>query len=207
MGRERRTAARKRKRMKVRYGDSGLDCMGFSTDISIGGIYLTCTRLAAPGTRLHLHLTAREFDFYAEGVVARVFKVPLNLRRVKQQGMGIRFLNPAEIVGELVPSEERHREALGIELESRAAVDKLLTQQLEHGAVLVPVSPDAVQTQAIVEFSLQLTFVEDAELLGRGRVVQLVERGNTKLALVEVDGAAELREKLRSLAKVGQSDS
>ncbi len=52
---------------------------------------------------LRLEIVDRESGFFAEGRVARVHRVALALRQVDQQGVGVRFLLPEELVENLMP--------------------------------------------------------------------------------------------------------
>lgn len=55
-----------------------------------------------PGERVRLEVLDRDKGFIIEGQVARIHRVALALRHLEQPGVGIRFLVPAELVGELL---------------------------------------------------------------------------------------------------------
>ena len=76
------------------------------------------------GERLRLEIIDRESGFFAEGRVTRVHRVPLALRHVDQQGVGVRFLLPEELVENLVPLARQSGPATqgGREVESDSPV-------------------------------------------------------------------------------------
>lgn len=102
---ERRIHRRFARRIELRYWRPG-ETHGhtaYTTNISKSGLFLSSATALAPGERLRLEVIDREAGFFAEGRVARVHRVSLALRQVEQQGFGVRFLLPEELVEGLVP--------------------------------------------------------------------------------------------------------
>ena len=204
MAQDRRRAVRKRKRIKVEFGTTGFDQHGHTTNISVGGLFIVVSRLEKVGTRVHVRLHGPESDFYGEAVVARARRVPPNLRRIERQGMGFRFLGPAEVIGEMFPRGQRVRETLSIQCDTAEKLAQILHNQLFRGVLLVPVEqPPALQT--VVEFEIRLTFVEADDVVGHGRVVQLLSGSEgVGHVLIEVENATAIRSTLeRLLARDG----
>ena len=75
----------------------------YSTNISKSGLFLSSSSPLASGERVRLEVIDRDCGFFAEGRVTRIHRVPLALRHVDQQGVGVRFLLPEELVEDLVP--------------------------------------------------------------------------------------------------------
>lgn len=102
---ERRIHRRFARRIELRFWRSGEDQghTAYSTNISKSGLFLSSVSALMPGERLRLEFVDRDSGFIAEGRVARVHRVSLALRQVDQQGVGVRFLLPEELVENLVP--------------------------------------------------------------------------------------------------------
>lgn len=102
---ERRIHRRLARRIELRFWRPG-EAQGhtaYTTNISQSGLFLNTSISLMPGERLRLEVVDREHGFIAEGRVARVHRVALALRQVEQQGVGVRFLLPEELVEALVP--------------------------------------------------------------------------------------------------------
>jgi len=100
----RRTSERYARRVEVRFWRRGQTQphSGYTVDLSKTGLYLGTSISLEPGERLRLEVLDRERGFVVEGTVARVHRVSLALRHVDQAGVGVRFLTPGELVGDLV---------------------------------------------------------------------------------------------------------
>jgi Tfp pilus assembly protein PilZ len=100
----RRTSERHPRRIEVRFWRRGSlqPHSGFTIDLSRSGMFLGTTISLEPGERLRLELVDRELGFLIEGEVARVHRVAQALRHVEQPGVGVRFLQPAELVARLL---------------------------------------------------------------------------------------------------------
>lgn len=102
---ERRIHRRFSRRIELRFWRPG-EVQGhtaYTTNISKSGLFLNSAIALMPGERLRLEIVDRESGFFAEGRVARVHRVALALRQVDQQGVGVRFLLPEELVENLMP--------------------------------------------------------------------------------------------------------
>jgi len=103
---ERRDNRRFARRLTVKFWRQGTAqaYQGFTTNISFGGLFLGTNVALERGERLRLEIADREKGFAIEGQVVRLERVPLSLRQVRQQGVGVRFLTPVELVADLFPT-------------------------------------------------------------------------------------------------------
>lgn len=198
MPRDRRRHTRIKKRFKVDFGDRDLGKSGFAADISVGGLFLATNTTFEVGTRLHLHVIAAEDDFYAEGEVARIKRVDPQLRRVEPQGMGIRLLGPAELVRALVPRLARTVETLELVCQRPDQLERMLREQLSAGVLVVAVPSPPPAPNSSVEFSIRLEFGGRETFHGEGRVIQLLDQGGARRAVLEVRDAVRLRTDLEA---------
>ncbi|MBZ0110829.1 MAG: PilZ domain-containing protein [Thermoanaerobaculia bacterium] len=94
-----------------------------ATNISLGGAFLRTPSVLPSGTRLRVEFVHSQYGFVVEAVVVRAIKTPSHLQQVRPSGMGMRFIEPAELVESMLPSmaviSERVDEAP--EVESAAA--------------------------------------------------------------------------------------
>ena len=188
----------------MEYGLEDLDRVGFTQDISVGGIFLVASHLEPVGRQLHLKISSADRFFYAEGLVVRHKAVATELRRLERQGMGVRFLRPSELVDRVLPAHLRGP-SLSLQCKNQGELDKLIAEQLERRVVLVPAGSQAPVAEQVVEFEVRLAYLEDSPAtIGKGRVVQILEgcfgpgeagRG----AVIEVENAPKLIAALRKL--------
>lgn len=75
--------------------------IGYSTNISMAGMFIATNSPLVAGSRVRVELVDRERGFMVEGVVVHARK--LHLEKLTQSGMGVRFLNVEELVRELIP--------------------------------------------------------------------------------------------------------
>lgn len=217
MRKDRRLRSRVRRRLKAEFGIDELEHSGFTADISASGIFLVASRLFKAGTRLHIHLRSQSQHLYFEGQVVRVKRVPETLRRLQQQGMGIKFLKPDDLIPLLVPRakglqaptvERQSRLALGIDCASPQDLVKLINEQLRQNicAVSCPGPPPAVG--AVVEFEIRLDFLPEELVQGTGRVAQVLEmgldeQGNPRRSVVlEVKDSPTLTDALEAALRI-----
>lgn len=106
---ERRIQPRYPRRVEVRFWRQGeaQAHSGFTVNISRTGIFLGTGFLLAPGERVRVEIVDAARGFMAEGRVVRVHRVAQALRHVDQAGVGIRFLQPEELVEDLLPAAAR----------------------------------------------------------------------------------------------------
>jgi Tfp pilus assembly protein PilZ len=102
---ERRRAKRFSRRLKVNFVDltSGEQYIGYSTNISEAGLFLASSHLLKVGSRIRLEVASADRMIVLEGAVARLIRVPAQLRSMQNVGMGIRFMQVAELVTEVLP--------------------------------------------------------------------------------------------------------
>jgi len=91
---EKRDIVRARKRVMVRYGIHKADKTAFSKNVSRTGIYIQTNSVFKPGSTLQVELTFpdRTFSLWARVVWAK--KVPPQLTRALDCGMGVTFVEP-----------------------------------------------------------------------------------------------------------------
>ncbi|WP_225411209.1 PilZ domain-containing protein [Stigmatella hybrida] len=110
---EKRRYRRFKQQYTVRFGTEDLSESGFTGDISKGGAFIVTNHLVPLDTRIHVqvHLDPKNFVMF-EAVVQRHRLVPPELRDEEQDGFGVRFLYPGEVVADLVhtgnPTFELH---------------------------------------------------------------------------------------------------
>ena len=75
--------------------------IGYSTNISMAGMFIATNSPLVAGSRVRVELVDRERGFMVEGVVVHARK--LHLEKLTQSGMGVRFLDVEELVRELIP--------------------------------------------------------------------------------------------------------
>jgi PilZ domain-containing protein len=204
VAREQRRTPRLRRRLQVEYGLHDLETKGFGLDISAGGLFVTATKLLPVGARIHMRITTHSgMVFYAEGRIVRHKLVHMALRSTDPQGLGVRFVDPHEIVAELIPSAKKTAEPFTVACPTTAALETILVSQLGRGVVIVPTGDPPPEAAQELDFHVALEFLPDApRLTGRGRVVQVLNPDNpeTRGAVLEVERAAAFAASLRAAA-------
>ena len=196
---ERRKHKRVKKRLQVAYGVDDLSHRGLATDISISGMFLDCRQPPDIGTRLHLHVQHPERDFYVEAEVVRVRRVDARLRSLKKEGVGLRFLSPAELIAASVPKEERMQATNTLVCTNAAAVKDLLSEQIYSRIVVVPVDEPAPELAENVEFTIRVEVGDGTEIDGRGRVLQIIGSEGSRQAVLEIEDSTKIRAALESV--------
>ena len=94
---ERRTFARKKRRLLVEFSLLGSNCTGFTYDVSPSGIFVRSIRLPIPGTFLtaNLHLATGK-RIAVRGKVVRSFRVPAALARLVPSGFSMKLSDTPE---------------------------------------------------------------------------------------------------------------
>ncbi|HYN20164.1 MAG TPA: PilZ domain-containing protein [Thermoanaerobaculia bacterium] len=77
---------------------------GYTTNISLTGMFLATHNPLPPGTRLRVEVLEADRGFIVEGIVVHARRVRGELMRLSQPGMGVHFLSVEELVRELVPT-------------------------------------------------------------------------------------------------------
>lgn len=101
----RRRSARRPRRLQVQFWKRGepQPYPGYTTNLSVTGMFLATNSAQPPGTRLRIEILEGDRGFMVEGVVAHARKIHGDMMRLNQPGMGIRFLTIEELVRELIP--------------------------------------------------------------------------------------------------------
>lgn len=103
---ERRIHKRIRRRLKVRFGTEGFERVGFTSNLSVSGMFVASLPAPSLSTRLHFEISAPDMRTqYLEGVVQRIAHVDQALRSVIQGGFGVRFLSRGELFNEMNPKD------------------------------------------------------------------------------------------------------
>src|SRR3954463_2731573 len=102
----RRRAPRRPRRVQVHFWRQGdpTAYIGYTTNISLTGMFVATNSPVSSGSRVRVEVVDRDRGFMVEGVVAHARKSPVELARLNQSGMGIRFLSVEELVRELMPA-------------------------------------------------------------------------------------------------------
>ena len=101
-----RISPRRARRVQVQFWKRGEPHAypGYTTNISLTGMFIGTRSPFPPGTRLRIEILEGDRGFMVEGVVMHARKVPSELMRLNQPGMGVRFLSVEDLVRELVPA-------------------------------------------------------------------------------------------------------
>src|SRR3712207_6651675 len=102
----RRRAVRRPRRVQVHFWKQGEPTayVGYTTNISMTGMFVATNSPMAPGARIRVEVIDRDRGFMVEGVVAHARKIRGDMARISQSGMGVRFLSVEELVRELIPA-------------------------------------------------------------------------------------------------------
>ena len=191
---EKRRNKRFARRLVIRFGETDLSRMGFVSDISTSGVFVMCDVLPPIGARLHLQIELSPVQsVYAEAVVRRHKQVPPKFKAIDKSGFGVRFLDPGEIVAEVVP--QLRADALSAADQrfsvSFATMDALRTafdREIRHGGVFL-------RTERVLQRDAPATVMIELAFAGQRvefpvRVVQIVEGAVRGLGFVFDDRAA-----------------
>jgi PilZ domain len=102
----RRRATRRARRVQVHFWRQGEPTayVGYTTNISMTGMFLATNSPMPSGTRIRVEVIDRDRGFMVEGVVAHARKVRSELAAITRSWMGVRFLSVEELVRELIPA-------------------------------------------------------------------------------------------------------
>ena len=194
-GREdRRKSTRRRHRVRVRFWNDEIEGTGFTGDISNSGMYIETDAKLDKGTRLHFELKLETGAFFAEGVVARTFKVPRTVRPVMKPGVGVRFMDPTEAIRK-VSNETPPHDGLELDLTDLAKLATVYVRDIKRGGLFIPAEkPPEVDSTLTVRLLLPEPhgFIEV-----RGVVIHVMEDpSGAAINLLEVD---QVRGKLAAI--------
>lgn len=204
----RRQASRTKKRLTIRYGLEDLELTSYTKDISTGGVFLVARHLLPIGTHIHLRVSWLTGLLYGEGLIVRHHKIHHELQRLEDQGMGVRFLNPAEVVELVVPRYLREGGHLILDCTSKEQVQKFIDEQLSHGVLYVPIGEPPPLLHQEVRFDIVLVFrMTQDRIVGQGEVIQLLEpdgsqRRDRSGAVIRVTDPEPIVQKLQELLYV-----
>jgi len=180
----------------------------YTKDISTGGLFLFARHFLSIGTTLHLRVAWSTGLFYSEGLIVRHERVHHELQRIEDQGMGVRFLAPAEVVELVVPRYLRSSGRLVLDCTSKAQVSHFMEEQLRHGLLYVPIGEPPPKLLQEVSFEIVLVFRRTQDrIMGNGQVMQLLEPDGTKRrdrsgAVIRVEDPETILQKLTELLDV-----
>ncbi len=104
-----REIKRSRKRLKARFGVDQLKHLGYTEDISSGGIFIQTISVLRPGTKLQVQLTTNDGrQVLFKGQVRWAKKVPPQLLRKLKAGMGVmvtEFIEGEDVFRSCLPEE------------------------------------------------------------------------------------------------------
>ena len=75
--------------------------IGYTTDISQTGMFISTIRPLGPGTELDVEISDKRHSLRLDAIVVHARKVPPMWQRVRPSGMGVRFLEPASAEAQL----------------------------------------------------------------------------------------------------------
>jgi hypothetical protein len=130
---QRRRNRRWPRQLEVRFwkqGEPGAPSRGVSTNISRTGIFVRTNFVLPSGSRLRLEIGHHGRTIAVEGLVMRAIKSPAHLQTVMPSGMGVRWLQPEELLGELLP---------GVDLGAEEVIPGDVAKP--RGSTVVPGSP------------------------------------------------------------------
>lgn len=103
---EKRRSHRWSQRLRVNVWEHGGEkpTVGYTENVSAAGVFLSMPHPLKAGTRVRLEVLADEQTFMTEGIVVHVRRVPRELQKVKQAGIGIELLPFECFLQEVRPS-------------------------------------------------------------------------------------------------------
>ena len=92
---EKRGRQRKKTRLSVRFGAERPEKLGFITDVSTGGVYISTNTVFPQGSVVHLQVQLPGGEkLLLQGRVMRARRVASSLVMMMSGGMGVRLENP-----------------------------------------------------------------------------------------------------------------
>ncbi len=184
---ERRDDDRRPYRIRVYFWDRDTNkrSLGYTTNISTSGMYITTSRLLPRGTRIRVALrSADDRNVAIEAVVARAIRSKL---QIQPNGMGVRFLRVDELVSEIIPEidaklprEEAPSEkgVYRLRFASREQFLAAYWQDISTGGIFVPTDQPAALDETV---TIELQVEGSPPLAFQARVVHRAERGDGNL--------------------------
>lgn len=91
-----RVLDRSRKRLTVRFGPDSPKFIGFTKDLSPGGLFVKTAKTFRNGTRLHLQVRHGDQVFEMTGTVVWAKMAPPRLAMALESGMGVELDEPTD---------------------------------------------------------------------------------------------------------------
>jgi Tfp pilus assembly protein PilZ len=91
---DKRAAARAKRRLMVRYGVHALEKTAFTRDISESGVFIKTNSVFRPGSTLQVQIDFPDESFTLWGRVIWAKRVPAQLAHILDCGMGVCFIDP-----------------------------------------------------------------------------------------------------------------
>jgi hypothetical protein len=180
--------------LRVQFGTRDLSEVGYTRDISVGGLYLVTRRVLRVGTRVHLKVVWGDDFFLSEGVVTRQPEVATaegEAGGALLPGLGVRFVPPAELLPELLPGQLAERDTYLVKVDTRERLSAIIESELTRGRLGVPIGTNAVDPGTQLDFEIRIGFRDHPPLRGQGRVLRVVpsDESNGRIAVIEIEGA------------------
>jgi hypothetical protein len=187
---EHRRAKRVPRRLKARFGEDGFEHAGFVQNVSETGLFIMASRLPDIGTTLKIQLDMGSEACRLSGQVVRHVKVPIELRSLKPQGFGLRFINDASAVRGVLEEPPSPTVAASpvVRFQTRADYEKARETELKRGG-LTFVSATSLSLNEAVDVRLEGAW--RSGFLGvRGRVVHCRPDGQGFVAILMLEEPA-----------------
>lgn len=111
----RRQSVRHTRRVQVAFwkpGESAHSFSGYTTNISVTGMFIGTNTPLARGSRLRIEVLDPQRGFLVEAVVTHSIKAPQQLQAVRQSGMGVRLLKVEELIANFLDGGIRQQQAM-----------------------------------------------------------------------------------------------
>lgn len=102
---------------------------GYTSDLSKSGAFVSTEKPVGRNARIQMRIDTGQGHYLLEGVVARSMLVHKELARVKQGGMGVRFLRVDELVAELLKTAPADLQ-VGTKASSSAALESAMEEEV-----------------------------------------------------------------------------
>jgi len=185
---EHRAARRFPRRLNAHFGEVEPSQAGFTQNVSETGLFITTSRLPALGLTLAIRLRANGSTCHVRGQVVRHVLVPMELRSVKPQGFGVRFLGDPPDLREVLEAPAAEAANPTMRWLTRADYLRSAQAELERGG-LTFTTRTAVPLNETLEVALEGGW-RSGSLMVRGRVVHCRPDGQGFVAIILVERPA-----------------
>lgn len=181
---ERRRDDRIRRRIPVNYwqpGDKSHRLKGFTTDVSVSGMFIATAHPISRGRRVRVEIGADDRGFLVEGQVTHSYKTDPLVPNPQRAGMGVRFLPIRQLLGKLVPeiaaaaeSEVAEQGVYRASYADRESFLEVYRRDLETGGLFVATDHPA-EVDEVVVVELVIAASGQPPLRFEGKVVYRVD--------------------------------